>query len=344
VSRIDRLRERLERPLLVTSPVNVRYLTGLASSNAALLVEPERVRLFTDFRYLERAQAVEGVEAVRTARDILGDLPGLVSGPIAFEARHLTYASWDRLRADGLELEPAYGAVEALRAVKEPGEIEAIRRACAVSDAAFAALAEERFVGRSEREVAWRMDQLLREHGGEGSSFDTLVAAGSSGASPHSELTHTPIPEGTLVIVDAGCTIDGYASDCTRTFATGEVPDDLRRIYDVCLEAQLRALGEIRPGLTGREADATARSVIEEAGYGERFGHGLGHGLGLLVHEDPSLRPESEDVLEAGQVFSIEPGIYLPGRAGVRIEDLVVLRQAGPERLTTAPKELVVVQ
>jgi Xaa-Pro aminopeptidase len=154
VSRIDRLRERLERPLLVTNPVNVRYLTGLASSNAALLVERERVRLFTDFRYFERAQAVEGVEAVRTARDILGDLPGLVSEPIAFEARHLTYAAWDRLRADGVALEPAYGAVEALRAVKEPEEIEAIRRASAISDAAFGALADERFTGRSERDIA----------------------------------------------------------------------------------------------------------------------------------------------------------------------------------------------
>jgi Xaa-Pro aminopeptidase len=188
------------------------------------------------------------------------------------------------------------------------------------------------------------MEQLLREHGGEGISFDPLVAAGASGASPHSVLTDTPIPEGTLVIVDAGCSIDGYASDCTRTFATGELPDGLRRIYDVCLEAQLRALGEIRAGMDGRSADATARRVIDEAGFGEHFGHGLGHGVGLMVHEDPSLRPESDDVLEPGQVFSIEPGIYLPARAGVRIEDLVVLREDGPERLTTAPKELVTVE
>jgi Xaa-Pro aminopeptidase len=145
------------------------------------------------------------------------------------------------------------------------------------------------------------------------------------------------------VIVDAGCTIDGYCSDCTRTFATGELPDELRRIYDVCLEAQLAALDGIRPGMTGREADALARDPIAAAGYGERFGHGLGHGVGLLVHEDPALRPESEHVLEAGQVFSVEPGIYLSGVAGVRIEDLVVLREDGPERLTTATKDFVVV-
>jgi Xaa-Pro aminopeptidase len=344
VSRVDRLRQRLERPLLVTDLTNVRYLTGLASSNAAVLVEDERVRLFTDFRYLERAQAVDGVEVVQTARDLLGDLPKLVEGPVAFEAGALSYAAWERLRAAGLELEPSHDAVEALRAVKEPEEIEAIRRACAVSDRAFAALAGEPFVGRTERQLAWRMEELLHEHGGHGTAFDTLVGAGASGASPHSELGDTPISEGTLVIVDAGTTVDGYCSDCTRTFATGDLTDDLRRIYDVCLEAQLRALDEIRPGMSGREADATARRVIEEAGYGERFGHGLGHGLGLLVHESPALRSESDEVLEPGQVFSVEPGIYLPARAGVRIEDLVVLREDGVERLTTAPKELVVVQ
>jgi Xaa-Pro aminopeptidase len=343
MSRLDRLRERLDAPLLVTTPVNVRYLTGLDSSNAALLVEPERTRLFTDFRYIERARDVDGVEAVQTARDIIGDLPELVSGPVAFEAGHLTYASWERLRSGGLELVPSSGAVEALRALKEPDEIDAIRRACEATDGAYAALARERFTGRTEREVAWTMEQLLREHGGEGIAFDTLVAAGQSGASPHSELGDTPIEAGTLVIVDSGCTVDGYASDCTRTFATGDLPDELRRIYDVCLEAQLRALDEIRPGMSGREADARARGVIEAAGYGERFGHGLGHGLGLKVHEAPALRPESDEMLQPGQVFSIEPGIYLPGTAGVRIEDLVVLRDDGVERLTTGPKELVVV-
>jgi Xaa-Pro aminopeptidase len=343
VSRIDRLRETLERPLLVTHTVNVRYLTGLASSNAAVLVEPERARLFTDFRYIERTAGLPGVEPVEIARDIIGALPEHLDGTVAFEAGDVSYASWERLRGAGVELEPSYGAVERLRAVKEPDEVEAIRRACAVSDRAFAALADERFVGRSERDIAWRMQELLHEHGGEGLSFDTLVAAGVSGASPHSELTDAPIPAGTLVIVDAGCTVDGYCSDCTRTFATGELPDELARIYEVCLEAQLRSLDEIRPGMEGRAADATARDVIEEAGFGERFGHGLGHGVGLLVHEEPNLRRESGDVLEVGQVFSVEPGIYLSGRAGVRIEDLVVLREDGVERLTTGPKDLTVV-
>jgi Xaa-Pro aminopeptidase len=343
VSRIDRLRETLVRPLLVTNTVNVRYLTGLASSNAAVLVEPERARLFTDFRYIERTAALADVAPVEIARDIVGALPEHIDGPVAFEAGHVSYASWERLRSAGVELEPSYGAVERLRAVKEPEEVEAIRRACAVSDRAFAALADEPFVGRSERDIAWRMQELMHEHGGQGLSFDMLVAAGVSGASPHSELTDAPIPAATLVIVDAGCTVDGYCSDCTRTFATGELPDDLARIYEVCLEAQLRSLDEIRPGMDGRAADATARDVIEAAGFGERFGHGLGHGVGLLVHEEPNLRRESGDVLEVGQVFSVEPGIYLSGRAGVRIEDLVVLREDGVERLTTGPKDLTVV-
>lgn len=345
MTRVDRLRHGLDDPLLVTNPVNVRYLTGLDSSNAVLLVEPERLRVFTDFRYLERARALDGVEAVQTARDAIGDLPGLLAGVgrIGFEAGHLTYAAWERLRAGGLELVPAHGAVEALRAVKEEGEIDAIRRACAASDRAFAALAEEPFVGRTERELAWRMEQLLHEHGGEKVSFETHVACGPTGSSPHSQPGEAPIVRGTLVIVDAGCVIDAYCSDCTRTFSTGDLPDELAAIYDLCLEAQLAGLAGIRPGMTGREADATARTVIEAGGYGERFGHGLGHGLGLQVHEHPGVRPESDDVLDAGNVFSVEPGIYLPGVAGVRIEDLVVLRENGVERLTTVSKELVTV-
>jgi Xaa-Pro aminopeptidase len=238
---------------------------------------------------------------------------------------------------------PVHGAVEALRAVKEPEEMEAIRRACAVSDRAFTALAEEPFVGRSEREVAWRMEVLLHEHGGQGISFATHVAAGPTGSTPHSEPGDRPIERGTLVIVDAGCIVDGYCSDCTRTFSTGDLPEELEGVYALCLEAQLAGLAGIRPGMSGLQADATARATIDAGGYGDRFGHGLGHGLGLQVHEHPGLRPESDDVLEVGQVFSVEPGIYLPGVAGVRIEDLVVLRDEGPERLTTIGKELTVV-
>ena len=343
MSRIDRLRQHLERPLFVSNPINVRYLTVLESSNAYLLVEPERTRLLTDFRYVERARMVEGVDVLQVNRDVIGDLPGLVEGELGFEAGALTYAAWERLRDGGVELRPTHGLVERLRAIKDEGEIELIRRACEASDHAFEALAHEAFVGRSERQIAWRMQELLHEHGGHGLSFEPLVAAGPSGSSPHSELTDAPIPAGTLVIVDAGCTIDGYCADCTRTFATGELPEELQRIYEVTFEAQQLAVDGIRPGMGGREADALARDPIAAAGYGERFGHGLGHGLGLLVHEDPALRPESSETLEVGQVFSVEPGIYLPGVAGVRIEDLVVLREDGPERLTTVAKELSVV-
>ena len=340
LSRLERLAAQVEEPLLVANPVNVRYLTGFQSSNAQLLVERGRVRLFTDFRYVARARQVDGVEVVETARDVTGDLPSLVSGPLAFEAGFMTYAAVERLRAGGLEVVPTHGVVEALRAVKDERELATIREACAISDRAFGALAEERFVGRTERELLWVVEQLLHEHGGEAVSFGTIVAAGPTGSAPHAEPGDRPIPSNTLVIVDAGTTVDGYCSDCTRTFATGDLPDELASIYELCLRAQEAALAGIRPGMTGREADAIAREVIEAGGRGNEFGHGLGHGVGLLVHEDPALRPESSEVLAVGNVHSVEPGIYLPDVAGVRIEDEVVLREDGPERLTRFTKEL----
>ncbi len=342
-SRLERLRARLELPLLVTTPVNVLYLTGLSSSNAAVLVEPDRARLYTDFRYIERARAAEGVEAVETPRAVLPTLAELLSGSVGFEADHVTYAGWQTLRANGLELVPTQGVVEALRAVKEPAELDAIRAACAISDRAFEALAQERFTGRTERELAWRLDQLLHDLGGEGPAFETIVAAGENGSRPHAIPGNRPIEAGTLVTIDAGTTVGGYRSDCTRTFATGDLSDELARIYQICLEAQEAGLAAVRAGVTGVEGDAASRRVIEAAGYGERFGHGLGHGVGLLVHEAPALRPESTDTLAAGNTVTVEPGIYLPGVGGVRIEDLVVVTEDGCERLTRFTKDLIAV-
>lgn len=341
--RLKRLRARIERPLLVTSPVNVLYLTGLSSSNAAVLVEPDRARLYTDFRYIERARAAEGVEAVETPRAVLPALAELLGGTVGFEADHVTYAGWQALGANGLALVPTQGVVEALRAVKEPAELDALRAAAAISDGAFEALAQERFTGRTERELAWAMDRLLHDLGGEGPAFETIVAAGANGSRPHAIPGDRPIEAGTLVTIDAGTTVGGYRSDCTRTFATGDLPDELARIYDVCLAAQEAGVAAVRPGVTGVEGDAAARRVIEAAGYGARFGHGLGHGVGLAVHEAPSLRPESTDTLEAGNTVTVEPGIYLPGVGGVRIEDLVAVTEDGCERLTRFTKDLLTV-
>jgi Xaa-Pro aminopeptidase len=346
MSRIERLASLLDEPLLVTSLVNVRYLTGLSSSNAALLVYPGGdAILFTDFRYAQKAKAVEGVTFQQTARAVIGDIAGKLGGrTIWIEAHALTVASSEILWERGVATVPQTGLVERLRAVKEPAELEALRRAAAISDTVFAALAEERFTGRTERDLAWRVRELFHEHGSSELSFDSVVAAGENGASPHADVRDEPIPANTLVTVDAGCRIDGYASDCTRTFATGDLPDELARAYAVCLEAQLAGLEAYGPGAGGRDVDAAARDVIAAAGWGEQFGHGLGHGIGLEVHEAPAVRPESTDTLEPGNVASCEPGIYLPGAGGVRIEDLVVVTDGGSERLTQVTKELTTVR
>ena len=343
MSRVERLAATLADPLLVTGPVNVRYLAGFASSNAALFVDPSGgATLYTDFRYAEAARQVEGVTFEETPRALLAALAERLAGRrIAVEAAHLTLAGAETLRSGGVELVSTSGAVEALRAVKEPGELELMRRAAAISDRVFAELANERFVGRSETELAWWLEQAWHEAGADGASFSAIVAFGENGARPHAKPRDLPVPADTLVVVDAGCTVGGYASDSTRTFFTGEPVGRLRDLYDLCLRAQLDGLAAVHAGATGREVDAASRVAIAEAGMGELFGHGLGHGIGLDVHEEPSLRPESNAVLVPGNVVTVEPGLYVAGEAGVRIEDAVVVTEDGCERLTTVTKEPV---
>jgi Xaa-Pro aminopeptidase len=329
----------------VSAAVNVRYLTGFESTNAAVLVSSDGgVRLFTDFRYAERARQIEDVEVVETPRYLYSELPEHLPSPVAFEADALTYANYEFLRAGGLELVPRRGVVETLRAVKEPQELEAIRRATQVTDATYERLVEEQFAGKTEQELVWRMEVLFHECGADGLAFDVDIAAGPTAASPHAVPGDRVVQEGEFVLVDAGAIVDGYCSDCTRTFAVGEVSDSLRELYGVVARAQQAGLDAVRPGASGRDVDAAARAVIADAGYGENFGHGLGHGLGLLVHEAPVLRPESEDVLAPGNVVTVEPGIYLSGVGGVRIEDLVVVTEDGVDVLTRFPKELTAVR
>jgi Xaa-Pro aminopeptidase len=344
VSRLDALRARLDERLLVTSLVNIQYLTGFASTNAALLVEPGRqARLFTDFRYILDAEQVDGVKAELTKRSLLRDLAERLEGRLAFESDALPHSQVETLGSGGLELVPTTGIVEALRAVKDEAEIAKIRRAARAADHAFGALTAETWVGHTERELAWRLRQLMHAHGVDHLSFDTAIASGPNGAKPHAEPGDKLVETKTLVVADWGARLDGYCSDCTRTLATGPLPSELRRAYDVCLEAQAAAVRGIRPGMTGVEADAIARDVIEEAGLGEHFGHGLGHGVGIEIHEAPRLSTESSDTLEVGNVITIEPGIYLPGLGGVRIEDLAVVRDDGVEVLSSFPKELTLV-
>jgi Xaa-Pro aminopeptidase len=346
--RTERLRAELEglgaASFLVTKPVNIRYLTGFESSNAALVVGRDRLLLATDGRYAEAAKALAGIEAVMAERDLLGwvgaRLGKLAEPPVAFEADHVTVAGHDSLSADGTELVPTSGAVARLRAVKDDAELAAIRRAARITDAAYERLGGEELVGRTEAEVAWWMERALREEGADAVAFDVIVGAGPNAALPHHHPGERTIGPGETVIVDAGAQVDGYCSDCTRTFATGPLPDNLRKAYALCHAAQESALVAVRAGAAASELDAIARIKIEESGLAPVL-HGLGHGVGLDVHEEPVLRPTSEDTLVSGNVVTVEPGVYLAGEGGVRIEDLVVVGETGPEVLSGFTKDLL---
>jgi Xaa-Pro aminopeptidase len=340
--RLDALSDQLDQPLLVTNLTNIFYLTGFDSSNAALLVEPGgAATLYTDFRYAESARAVPDVEVQMTKRALMADVGGRLEGRVQFEADVLPYAEWERLSSGNAELVPTQGLVDSLRAVKDEEEIAKIGKAARIADRGFEALTAETFVGRSEREIAWRLRELVHAHGADELSFDSIVASGANGALPHAHPTDRIVERGTLVTIDWGVRVEGYCSDCTRTVSTGGLPGKLREAYDVCLEAQTRACENIKAGLTGVEADALARDPITDAGFGENFGHGLGHGVGLLVHEAPRLSTESTDTLVPGHIVTIEPGIYLEGLGGCRIEDLAVVRDDGVELLTSFPKRLI---
>ena len=338
---MEALRSCIEEPLLVSNLVNIRYLVGFESSNAALVVEPDQVRLFSDFRYAELGRAVEGVEFVETKRSLYAALGELLEGRIGFEAEDLTYGRWETLSAGGVELVPRRGLVEELRAVKDDAELEAVRRAAALTSEAYARFSEERFAGRTERELAWRLDELFHELGAEAPAFETIVASGPNSARPHARPSDRKVGAGETIVVDAGVRLDGYCSDCTRTFATGSLPERLQEAYAVCLEAQVAGLDAVRAGATGVAVDGAARRVIDEAGFGEAFGHGLGHGVGLDVHEAPRLAKESGDTLAAANVVTVEPGIYLEGLGGIRIEDLVIVGEDGPEITTGFTKDLM---
>ena len=340
--RVEGLRESLEEPLLVTNPANVYYLVGFRSSNAALLVEPDRVRLFTDFRYAEAARAVEGVELEMTKRALLADLSARLSGRIGFEADYMSYGGWETLGAGSVEPAPRRTLVERLRAVKDDSELATIREACAITDRMFERLAEEKFVGRTELDLAWRIEELFHEEGGQ-LAFESIVASGPNAARPHARAGSREIGVGETVVIDTGCTVDAYSSDYTRTFVTGPVDDDVKEAYAVVLAAQQAALDAIRAGVGGMDADAAARRVVDQSPFAGTFGHGLGHGLGLEIHEAPRMSTESTDTLAVGNVVTVEPGIYLEGRAGIRIEDNVVVTSDGIDNFTGLRKDLVTV-
>lgn len=341
------LAERELDLMLVTELVNVRYLTGFTGTNGACVCGADTRLFLTDFRYTERAaEEVDGWETITVSGDWLAGIAGHLRGRFGFEDDHLSVRMLERLRgklADGVEPVAAGGAVESLRRVKDEAELGAIAAASALADEVWTWSLEQGLRGRREREVARAAEARIRELGAE-PSFPTIVAAGPNGALPHAEPGERWIESGELAVFDMGAKLDGYCSDGTRTFAVGEPGEEGRAVYETVRAAQAAALDAVAAGVGGEDLDRVARELIDAAGHGERFGHGLGHGVGLEVHEGPRVSPRSEDVLSKGEVVTIEPGVYLPGKLGVRIEDLVVVGEGGHRNLSGLPKDLQLVE
>jgi Xaa-Pro aminopeptidase len=349
----DALRERDLHALLVTELPNVRWLTGFTGSSGAAVVGTDGTRRFiTDFRYLtQSAEQLDDAWAREISTDLLEgvvkQLPDEGELRLGFDDANMSvrdHAKLARIAREGIELVPAGGAIEDLRVVKDAEELAKIRAAAKLADEALSDVLTRGLAGRTERDVALDLEFTMRRMGAEGVSFPPIVASGAHGALPHAEPRDTEIPAGTLCVIDWGAMLDGYASDCTRTYGTGgEVDPRDRDVYDLVLRAQEESLAAVRPGPTGREVDAVARAIIDAAGHAEHFGHGLGHGVGLEVHEGPRLSKQGETALAAGNVVTVEPGVYVPGAVGVRIEDLVIVTDDGAEVVSTLPKELRVI-
>ena len=325
------------------SMADVTWLTGFGGSSGIAVIGPD-VRCFvTDFRYL--TTAAEGIpgsfEIVDATAEMLPTVATLLSGRVGIDESKTSVKSRAKLLEEieaGTELIGTEDPIADLRRVKDESEIALIAEAARITDAVYSFIEERGLAGRTEREVALAAEAKMRELGADDPSFTSIVAAGENGALPHAVPRDVAIPADTLVTLDIGARVDGYCSDCTRTWATGELADDLSELYATVLDAQETALAAVRPGLEGREVDAIARDLITAAGHGDHFGHGLGHGVGLDVHEAPRLARTAEARLEAGNVVTVEPGIYLPGRGGARIEDLVVVTADGHEVLSATAK------
>ena len=330
-----------------SSATNRRYLTGFTGSAGTVVIGREAAFLLVDFRYVEQAKAqAPGLEIVHydDLYKRLGEvLSKLKAQRVAFEAQHVTVAAKNKMeeKLPDVSWVPVESWVENLRAVKEPDELAAIEAAVALADRAFEYIIP-RLKGRTEKEVAFDLEFFMRKEGASKLAFDIIVASGENGALPHARPTDRVISTGDLVTLDFGCVVDGYCSDMTRTVAVGKSDGRQREIYQLVLEAQQTGVKAVQPGKAGKEVDAAAREVIAGAGYGEQFGHGLGHGVGLEVHERPPVLSKlGEELLQEGMVTSVEPGIYIPGWGGVRIEDLVVVTSQGCRVLTQSPKELI---
>lgn len=340
------LAQRELHALLVTDLTNVRYLTGFSGTNGQAFVSPDRFVFLTDPRYRARAaDLVRGAEI-----QIYPDHPSEALGPLleaskvrrlAVEALSMSIAQRDDLaeRLPNVELTSTRGLVEELRRSKSPEELSILKQAVTLADEAFAWVLPRLAPGMSERQVALELEVKMREMGAEGVSFPPIVGSGPNSAHIHHSASGRVLEKGDLVLLDFGCRYEGYCSDLTRTLVLGKATDRQREIYEIVLEAQTAGTGACTAGARAKAVDAQARGIIERAGFGERFGHGLGHGVGLDVHEDPRLRRSSDDVLKEGDVVTVEPGVYLDGFGGVRIEDCVMVTENGREILGAAPKD-----
>ncbi len=352
-NRLSRLREKLAQQeidaIFVSQPDNRSYLSGFDGSAGYLLITEKDAIIATDFRYIEQVkQQSPDYRVFQISGDMANWLPELITGlggrKLGFELQHMSLAMYRQIGAIIKKIEPSprlvplEGLVELLRAIKEAEEIEVIAQAADISDRAFLHTEKNIKAGMSEIEVAWEVEKFMREHGSQAVPFDVIVASGPNAALPHARPTERIIQEGEPVLMDIGARVQGYASDLTRTICLGEPDDNFKKVYDIVLGAQLAALELIKEGMTGEQADNLARTIIAETGYAEAFGHALGHGIGLVAHESPRLGPGANEKLTSGMVFTIEPGIYLPGWGGVRIEDLVVLENGDLRVLSKARK------
>jgi Xaa-Pro aminopeptidase len=351
--RIQKLRQALSEKeidgIFISQPENRRYLSGFDGSAGFLLVTPKNKILATDFRYIAQAKSQAPDYEIFTIINAIDNwFPRLVAEVnikrLGFEAGHITFVLHRQLcdilnkGKSPLKLIPVEGMVESLRAVKEPEEIELITKAAEITDAAMEYIRERIHPGMTEMEAAWEIEKFLREKGSQTIPFDIIVASGQNSALPHAQPSAHVIQSGEPIMIDIGARVEGYGSDLSRTICLGTPDDTFKKLYDTVLGAQLAAMAIIREGMTGTEADSIARVVIEEAGYSQAFGHGLGHGVGLAPHEPPRLGPNSPDKLVDGMIFTIEPGIYLDGWGGVRIEDLVVMEKGKVREISKARK------
>ncbi|MBY0096414.1 M24 family metallopeptidase [Mesobacillus maritimus] len=344
----NRIKELGLDGLLITSNYNRRYMTGFTGTAGAVLITTEKGLFITDFRYTEQAEKqCAGYEVVKQSGSIASEVAeqakkmGLKR--IGFEEDHVTFSAYKVFEKEiAAELIPVSGEIEKLRLIKDGTEIKILKEAADIADAAFKHILDFIRPGKTELQVSNELEFFMRSLGASSSSFDIIVASGFRSALPHGVASDKVIETGDFVTLDYGAYYKGYVSDITRTVAVGKPTDKLKEIYEIVLEAQLRGVNGIKPGLTGKEADALTRDYITEKGYGEYFGHSTGHGIGLEVHEGPGLSVKSDIVLEKGMAVTVEPGIYIPGLGGVRIEDDIIITENHNERLTHSPKELII--